>query len=453
MKPYPAMKAAGPKWLGSIPAHWGVVRFKNLLKEMDARSKTGREQLLRVSRFTGVTAKNSAGGADGSDTTSSRAVSLVGHRLVRPGDLVVNIMMAWNGSMGVSRSEGIVSPDYCVYGFVDGSEPWYYHYMLRSPLWKARIMVASTGIAESLFRLYTDSLYRLRALQPPLSEQAGIVRFLDHADRRIQRYIRVRVELIALQEEQKRALIHEAVTGRIDVRTGQPYPAYKDSGVEWLGRVPEHWSVVPVKRIARRIQNGTTPPTSEAGYYEHGTVPWYGPSSCGPKEAVGPPVRHLNEVAFSRGGARLVRGPALLVVVIGATAGRMVLMQQDGSTNQQVTTLELPPDVVSPPFMLRQLRNAQAWLRSTASATTLPFLDPGVLAGLPCAIPPRDEQEVCDRALGSAVDRIDRVIGAYEEEIELQHEFRTRLIADVVTGKLDVRESAAKLPGQSPPSP
>ena len=83
---------------------------------------------------------------------------------------------------------------------------------------------------------------------PPFTEQANIVRFLDHADRRIRRYIRAKEKLIALLEEQKQAIIHQAVTGQIDVRTGQPYPAYKPSGVEWLGDVPAHWEVLRLGR-------------------------------------------------------------------------------------------------------------------------------------------------------------------------------------------------------------
>ena len=88
---------------------------------------------------------------------------------------------------------------------------------------------------------------------PPFTEQANIVRFLDHADRRIRRYIRAKEKLIALLEEQKQAIIHQAVTGRIDVRTGQPYPAYKPSGVEWLGDVPAHIG------IRDRLQESTRP--------------------------------------------------------------------------------------------------------------------------------------------------------------------------------------------------
>ena len=100
---------------------------------------------------------------------------------------------------------------------------------------------------------------------PPLSEQAAIVRFLDHADRRIRRYLRAKQQLIALLEEQKQALIHQAVTGQIDVRTSQPYPAYKDSGVEWLGRVPKHWRVLPLKRGFVSMEYGISDTGTDAG--------------------------------------------------------------------------------------------------------------------------------------------------------------------------------------------
>ena len=242
-------------------------------------------------------------------------------------------------------------------------------------------------------------------------------------------------------------MIHEAVTGRIDVRTGQPYPAYKDSGVEWLGKVPEHWEIVPLKWLSRRVQNGTTPPTAIRAYYEKGTVPWYGPSSCRNAEEVGRPVRHLNPIAFSHGGARMVVGPAILFVVIGATAGRMALMLSEGSTNQQMTAYETATNLIYPRLLLRQLRLAKHWLRSTASSATLPILDSNVVNRLPCAVPPLPEQVSIGRFLRSNVEMIDRSLAGATRQIALLHEYRTRLVSDVVTGKLDVREAAAELPG------
>lgn len=120
LKPYPAMKDPGVPWLGKVPEHWEVRRLKYLLRERDVRSSTGTEQLLRVSQFTGVTERRRADGGEEPDT---RAESLVGYKVVAPEDLVVNIMLAWNGSMGVSLFSGIASPAYCVYRFSASAQP------------------------------------------------------------------------------------------------------------------------------------------------------------------------------------------------------------------------------------------------------------------------------------------------------------------------------------------
>ncbi len=100
----------------------------------------------------------------------------------------------------------------------------------RRAIWKSRLQL-------------TESVLDCTVSHPTLEEQTAIVRFLDHADRRIRRYLRAKEKLIAVLEEQKQAIIQQAVTGQIDVRTGRPYPSYQDSGVEWLGEVPEHWEV------------------------------------------------------------------------------------------------------------------------------------------------------------------------------------------------------------------
>ena len=107
--------------------------------------------------------------------------------------------------------------------------------------------VAAAGVTR--YGLSKNAIRSMRIPLPPLSEQTAIAGFLDHADRRIQRYIRAKERLIELLEEQKQAIIHQAVTGQIDVRTGQPYPAYKASGVEWLGEVPEHWEVLTAQAV------------------------------------------------------------------------------------------------------------------------------------------------------------------------------------------------------------
>ncbi len=131
LKPYAEYKESGQTWLGRVPSHWDVRRTKRILREVDSRSTTGKEQLLRVSQNTGVTQRKAA---DGSDTPDTRAASLVGYKRVSMNDLVINIMLAWNGSMGVSRFDGIASPAYCVYRLNKGVQPWYFHQLFRLPL-------------------------------------------------------------------------------------------------------------------------------------------------------------------------------------------------------------------------------------------------------------------------------------------------------------------------------
>ena len=146
-------------------------------------------------------------------------------------------MDAFAGAIGVSDSDGKSTPVYAVCSpTTRGSNPYYYAYCVREMARSQWIVALSRGVRERS----TDFRFAAFAGQcvplPSRHEQLAIVRFLDHADRRIRRYIRAKERLIELLEEQKQAIIHQAVTGQIDVRTGQPYPAYKDSGVEWLGQ-------------------------------------------------------------------------------------------------------------------------------------------------------------------------------------------------------------------------
>ena len=246
LKPYPEYKDSDLPWLGEIPKHWEVRRFKYLLGEVNSRSSDGQDQLLSVSQYTGVTPRRSRDGGGEPDT---RAASLVGYKRVIQDDLVVNIMLAWNGSLGVAHSAGIVSPAYCVYRFNNNAEPWYYHNLLRLPLYKGRIKIESTGVVESRLRLYSDDLFRIEALVPPKKEQAAIARFASATGRQVDRLIRAKRRLIELLNEQKQAIIHRAVTRGLN-----PNVHLKPSGIEWLGDAPGHWEVRRIKQVSKILR-------------------------------------------------------------------------------------------------------------------------------------------------------------------------------------------------------
>ena len=453
LQPYPIMKDSEVEWLGEVPEHWVTSKIKSLARPGYKTFVDG--DWIESPFITSEGIRLIQTGNIGVGEYREKGFRYIGEETfksfgcteVTPGDILICRLGEPVARTCLAPHLGkrmITSVDVCILKPRKGVSAQFLVYSMSSRRyldWVGSLVRGSTRDRVSRSMLGSFSM----AIPPP-PEQAAIVRFLDHADRRIRRYIRAKQKLIALLEEQKQAIIHQAVTGKIDVRTGQPYPAYKPSGVEWLGDVPEHWNLASLKRISRRWQNGATPPTSEVIFYENGTVPWYGPSSCGTKDEVARPVQYLNEAAFSDGGARFIQGPALLVVVIGATAGRMTLMSKDGSTNQQIKAFEIPPDCVRPRFILRQVRGAESWLRSTASSATIPILDSGVVGRLLCAIPPLVEQEMINGAVHSGVARIDQFVERKRDEISLLHEYRTHLIADVVTGKLEAGEAAANLP-------
>lgn len=440
VKPYPAMKDSGAEWLGPVPEHWGLVPNRALFDEIKDRDQPD-EQMLSVTIKHGVIPQ--AALLEDTSKKDSSNLDKSNYKLVRPGDIAYNKMRAWQGALGASDYRGIVSPAYVVQRPRAGGDSRYFHHLFRTPQFAKEAERRSYGITSDMWSLRPEHFKLIYTCLPSVPEQAAIVRFIDYVDRRVRRYVRAKQKLIGLLEEQKQAIIHRAVT-----RGLAPDVPLKPSGVEWLGEVPEHWEVVPLKFLSSRVQNGATPPTSEPRFYENGTVPWYGPSSCGQREHVGTPVRHLAEEAFREGRARLIHGPALLVVVIGATAGRMALLAEDGSTNQQITSFELRTARVNPTFALRQIRGAEHSLRETASTATIPILDAGEVSRLPIAVPPLPEQQEIVRYTEERTSGLVGAIDRARREMELLREYRTRLIADVVTGKLDVREAAANLPDE-----
>ena len=441
VNPYRQLKESGVTWLGKIPTHWEVRRPKKLFRKM-ARPVRDFDEVVTCFRDGLVTLRKKR-----RLLGFTESLKEIGYQGIRRGDLVIHGMDAFAGAIGVSDSDGKATPVYSVCAPIDArANSHYYAHCVREMARSGWIVALAKGIRERSTDFRFDVFGAQSVPYPPSTEQTAIAHFLDHMDRRIQKYISAKEKLITLLDEYKQALIHQAVTGQIDVRTGEPYPEYKESGVEWIGRVPGHWDVVSLKWVSYRSQNGATPPTSEARHYEDGTVPWYGPSSCGDSDKVGRPIRLLNKYAFEKGAARLIRGTALLVVVIGATAGRMTLMSKDGSTNQQITAFELSSDLVNPVFLLYQIRLSETWLRSTASTATIPILDSNVVNRLPCAIPPIPEQTAIAQSLRHTAGRLDHAVASTRRQIDFIQEYRTRLIADVVTGKLDVLEASTGLP-------
>jgi type I restriction enzyme S subunit len=278
--------------------------------------------------------------------------------------------------------------------------------------------------------------------RPPIKEQTAIARFLDYMDRRIRRYIRAKQKLIKLLEEYKQALIHQAVTGKIDVRTGQPYPAYKDSGVPWLGEVPEHWEMVPNRALLKKRKKLVGSRHSE-----------YQMLSLTKQGII---VRDLTmlkgKFSADLGTSQEVRPGDLVFCLfdIPETPRTVGLSPYFGMITGAYTIFEplgrCRGEFIERFYIAMDDRKLLAPLY-TGLRNTIP---PSVFLQTKTPVPPLPEQTAIVEYLDAKTAKIDVAIAAARREIELLREYRERLIADVVTGKVDVREVAAQLPEEPP---
>ena len=422
LEPYPEMKDSGVPALGNQPVHWQVLRVKNLCRMRSGDGITA-ESITPVGAYP-VYGGNGQRGYT-SEYTHDGTFVLIG----RQGALCGNVHLA-RGRFWASEHAVVTT--------------------VRSgylPAWLGAILTVMDlnqySIAAAQPGLSVERVLALRLPVPPVSEQAAIVRFLDHADRRIRRYIRAQQKLIALLEEQKQAIINQAVTGQIDVRAGRPYPAYKPSGIEWLGDVPTHWEIgrlkVKLRPIDCRSSSGTE--TLLSLRRDLGVVVY--------AEHFSRPPQGVNLVGY-----KLVETGQLVVNRLQANNGLLFCSRLSGvvSPDYSVFTARSPVDMEYLGSLLRTITYKAHFRREstglgTGSAGFLRLYDDRLLE-TPVALPPLEDQRTLLVSLNEVTASLCRAIDRQHVGVTILREYRTRLIADVVTGKLDVREAAAGLPDE-----
>ena len=441
LKLYPVMKDSGIPWLGEVPEHWEVKRGKALFRCVDVRSSTGEEELLTVSSERGVVPRSSA------TVTMFKAESYTGYKLCWPGDLVINSLWAWARGLGVSRHHGIISSAYGVYRLRRPYSEYsaYVHALVRSTPFNWELQVRSKGIWISRLQLTDEAFLGAPVPLPPLCEQAAIVRFLDHADRRIRRYISAKQKLIALLEEQKQAIIHRAVTRDIDAGA-----KLKATGTHWFPDVPAHWDVMPMRRVITRAVDG---PHHSPEYIDHG-IPFLSARNIKVDRWSLEDVKFISQIDYESFCQRIKPALGDVLYTKGGTTGvaRAVDLDYPFQVWVHVAVLKLRKARILPRYLATALNSRRCYEQSqlfTRGATNQD-LGLGRMKDIVIPVPPlTDQADIIERVV-AIEDQIGSGIEAALHEIELLREYRTRLIADVVTGKLDVREAAAGLPEVDP---
>ncbi len=431
MKPYPKYKDSAMQWLETIPSHWIEKRAKYFLCEVDERSTTGEEQLMSVSHKTGVTPRKS-------NVTMFQAESNIGHKVCRVDDLAINTLWAWMSALGVSKYTGLVSPAYGVYRQVDSDNfnSEYLDYLLRTPAYATEYRCKSTGITSSRLRLYPIDFLRIPLIQPPREEQELIVRFLKHQDALIRQFIRNRRRLIEVLTEQKQAIINRAVTRGLD-----PNVKMKPSGVDWLGDVPEHWAAVTLGQLVETFKTGPFGSILHNSDYVSGGIPLVNPvhmkggticsdEHCTVSEQT---VNRLSEYTLDYGDIVFSRRGEL---------GRCAIVEKENVgwlLGTGSIRARLRHSSVNMQYLITSLQGfwVSDYLSLMSVGATMPSLNTGILKRLPLPLAPPEEQAGILVFIEIETRTVARAITIAEKEIQLIRQFRARLVADVVTGKLE----------------
>jgi type I restriction enzyme S subunit len=429
LKPYSEYKESGLAWLGQTPSHWEQRRMKFLFSE---RVQKGfpREPLLAATQSKGVVRKEDY---ETRTVTAMKDLHLL--KLVEMGDFVISLR-SFEGGIEVAHCRGIISPAYTVLTPRREASPSYYSRFFKSSDFISSLRLFVTGIREGQNIDY-ERLSRAFMPLPPFEEQTAIGRFLDWANGRLDRAIRAKRKVIALLNEQKQAIIQRAVTRGLD-----PSVPLKPSGIPWLGDIPKHWEVRRAKYIYREVDERSTDGSEELLSVSHIT---------------GVTPRSQKNItmfkAASYAGHKLCRPGDLVVNTMWAWMGALGVSTFSGIISPAYAVYRPNrPNVVVDEYMdglLRSRHISNIICRSTGVRSSRLRLYPEEFFRLPIIQPPAEEQKKIVQAIHVETADVNTDINRLEREIELLREYRIRLVADVITGKLDVREAAVRLPNEA----
>ena len=432
--PYPEYKSSGIDWLDEVPAHWEVRRLRNTVdmrvSNVDKHIKDG-EMPVRLCNYVDVY-KNNRITDDIPFMQATANTSEIDRFRLELGDVLITKDSETWDDIGVPALVDYAASDLiCGYHLAmlrpmkSSIESGFLLRVLQSSAVGSQFYISASGVTR--YGLTHEAIKSVILPVPPLGEQMAIIRYLDCADDRIHRAISTKERLVELLTEQRQAVIHRAVTRGLD-----PNVRLKDSGVEWLGEVPEHWDV-------RRAKNfyGEVDERSDTGMEEL--------MSVSHKTGVTPRKSTVTMfMAESNADYKICRLGDIVINTMWAYMAALGIARQIGIVSPSYGVYRprndsrLNPDYVEP-LLRTETYRAEYLRRSTGITSSRLRLYADEFLGIPLICPPPIEQANIVRHLEKATADIDTAIANAQRQIDLLHEYRTRLIADVVTGKVDVR--------------
>ncbi|MFI2810368.1 restriction endonuclease subunit S [Microbulbifer sp. JSM ZJ756] len=438
---YIGSSESGVPWVGAIPSTWDLVKGRRLFKSIREASRAEDEQLSATQDQGVVPQKLLMANSDRRVVQALKGTESFRH--VDENDFVISLR-SFQGGIEHSAYSGCVSPAYTVLRAAKDIHTPYFKRLFKSYGYISALQTSTDSLRDGKAISY-EAFGEILLPVPPKTEQKAIARFLDHETGKIDQLIAKQERLIELLKEKRQAVITHAVTKGLD-----PDARMKDSGVEWLGEVPEHWGVARIKNLATSISKGTTPSTIGADLTNEG-VRFLKGENIGKSLRVSPaPEFYISkEVDRQLSRSRLEEND-VLVIIAGATTGMASILQAEllpANTNQAVSFIR-PRKSIYARLIAQWLSTefAQRIIWTGAVQSAQPNLSMEDLGNIPIVVPPLEELELLLDKISLKMAKIDQLLLRAEESTNLLSERRSALISAAVTGKIDVRQWQSKCP-------
>lgn len=442
---YPAYKDSDISWLGTIPEHWAVKPLRAIFKIRNEKNNPVKtHQILSLSIAQGVTLYSDKGRGG-----NKAKEDLTAYKIAYPNDIVVNSMNVIVGAVGLSKYLGAISPVYyAIYlRSVHNNNINYYAKIFSNHKFQRYLSIYGKGILIKKtdsgklntirMKISLEDFKKIVLPLPPIDEQIKIAKYLDWKTTKISRFIKAKKKLITLLKEQKQKIINEAVTKGIN-----PNVKMKDSGFDWLGKVPDHWLIKKVRHFCT-CQNGISessdfftdgfPFISYGDVYKNRVLPINveGKAKSNEKQQINYSVKR-GDIFFTRTSEVLdeigITSVCFETIPNAIFSGFLIRVRPDA---------KIINEVFSKYYF--QATCVREYFTKEMNIVTRASLGQNLLKNLPVLLPPFNEQIQIAEKLEIENNLIDRTISRAKKEIELIQEYQTRLISDVVTGKIDIR--------------
>ena len=432
MSTYPTYKPSGIEWLGDIPEHWEVKRLKLIGENIGGLTYSPDDVLEDESGTLVLRSSNIQNGKFSEEDNVFVDLEISNKQTTYVDDILLCVR---NGSVALVGKNILIDEETSGLSFgafmsvFRSKSNSYIYWFFNSPIFSAQKGLFST---TTINQLTSGILYAMYSALPPIEEQTAIANYLDEKTTKLDQLISNKKAQIDKLKEIRQIEINTAVTKGLD-----PNVTLKPSGIEWLGDIPEHWEVKRLKNVSTNVQTGTTPKTAILRYYEDEDIKWFTPVDFTKNIRLTNSKSKISQIAIDEGAGRLFPSGSVLLLGIGATIGKVGLITEDSSSNQQINCITFNAKMDSL-FAAFALKIYETEIIKIANFSTMPIFNQSNSANINIGIPPIAEQTAIANYLDEKTSKLDQLVSNLESQIEQLEEVRKIEIYNAVTGKIKV---------------